>query len=254
MKALNANVSILALTDHDTIEGLMPLHEAAENSTIKIINGIELSVRWKKYDIHILGLHIDADDPSLHRLIACQNEKRMARAKEIGSGLANCGVDDAFDKACALAGHERVSRAHYAHLLVNEGKVQDIKQAFKRYLAVGRPAFVPTAWVSIDEAVQVIHQAQGQAVIAHPLKYGLTRSKLYELIRDFKQVGGDGMEVVSGEMTTMDMNELAGLCLRFDLLASTGSDYHHDGVSRTPLGQQRPLPVNCIPIWRQWNI
>lgn len=94
----------------------------------------------------------------------------------------------------------------------------------------------------------------GVAVIAHPLKYGLTRTKLHELINVFKDAGGAGIEVVSGEMTLTEINQVAGMCLRFDLLASSGSDFHSDAVSRTALGAQQNLPSMCTPIWHNWTI
>ena len=253
-KAINANLSLLALTDHDTVAGLDALHTAAFNSQVKIINGIEFSVRWKKYDIHILGLNITRDHPGLTTLIAQQNESRITRAKQIGECLESLGITNAYQKACEIAGHDRVGRPHFAQLLINEGLVFDMKTAFKRFLGRGRAAYVPTPWISIDDAVAGIVEAGGQAVIAHPLKYSLTRSKLHELITTFKGVGGTGIEVVSGEMTVTQVNELAGLCLRFELLASTGSDYHGDAISRIALGQQRKLPLNCTPIWHQWTI
>lgn len=253
-KAVDLNVRVLALTDHDTTAGLLPLREAARGSGVTIINGIELSARWKKYDIHIIGLNVNPADDGLSLLIASQNECRIARALNISECLAESGIHDAYQKAREIAGHDRVARPHFAQVLINEGKVRDMKSAFKRFLGRGKSAYVATAWASIEDAVGAIVGAGGQAVIAHPLKYALTRSKLHELIDEFKTAGGVGIEVISGDITVTDSNQLAGLCLRFELLASTGSDYHGDRQSRVGLGQQRPLPVNCTPIWHQWNI
>ena len=251
-KALLAGIHTLALTDHDTTAGLAPLHHAARHSGIKIINGIELSTRWKKHDIHIIGLNVNPDDDTLRALIVQQNDSRITRAKTIATCLVDFGVDDAYEKACDLAGHERVGRPHFAQILVNEGKVPDIQSAFKRYLGRGHGAYVPTQWLSIDAAVEGITQAGGQAVIAHPLKYKLTRSKLHALISEFKLAGGAAIEVVSGEMLVSQINELAGICQRFELLASTGSDFHHE-MSRIGLGQQYSLPASCTPIWQDWG-
>ncbi len=253
-KALASRLRVLALTDHDTLAGLSALHAAAIGKDITIINGIELSVCWKKYYIHVLGLNINPEEPGIRALVLAQNESRIQRALQIADCLKGCGVENAYQKACDIAGHERVGRPHFAQILMNEGLVPDMKSAFKRFLGQGKAAYVPTVWVSIDNAVASIVEAKGQAVIAHPLKYSLTRTKLHELIKTFKGAGGEGMEVVSGDITTADMMELAGLCTRFELLASTGSDYHGDTLSRIALGHQRPLPVNCTPIWHQWNI
>ncbi len=243
----------LSLTDHDTVAGYSALNQAAVNTNIKIINGIELSTRWKKYDIHILGYQI-SHTPYLDELIQKQNQSRIERAKVIGNLLLSVGIDDAYNKACELAGHQRIGRPHYARLLINEGKARDMKSAFTQFLGRGKRAYVPTPWISVEEAVKGIMTSGGEAVIAHPHKYGLTRSKLHELIKDFKDAGGIGMEVVSGEMTVTQIQEMAAMSIRFNLLASSGSDFHGDTISRINLGRQSQLPVNCNPIWYNWNI
>lgn len=243
----------LSLTDHDTVSGYNALNQAAANTDIRIITGIELSTRWKKYDIHILGYQIN-QTAQLDELIQKQNESRIERAKLIGDLLLPVGIEDAYNKACELAGHQRIGRPHYARLLINEGKARDMKSAFTQFLGRGKRAYIPTPWISVEEAVTGVMASGGVAVIAHPHKYGLTRSKLHELINDFKDAGGAGMEVVSGEITVTQIQELAGTALRFDLLASSGSDFHSDTVSRIKLGRQSQLPVNCKPIWHNWNI
>lgn len=253
-KALSASIKILALTDHDTTMGLPALHLAAENMPIYIIDGIELSARWKLHDIHIIGLKINREHPVLKACIQRQEQSRVTRAEMIGDRLTVLGIPDTFQKATEYAGHNRVGRPHYAHVLVNEGIVKDTKSAFKRFLARGKPAYISTEWLELYEAVDVIHQAGGLAVLAHPLKYKLTRTKLNALITAFKDAGGVGLEVVSGCMLASEIIEMAGLCNRFALLASSGSDYHGDTISRIGLGQQKSLPVKCIPIWEQWAL
>lgn len=252
-KALLQQIQCLSLTDHDTVAGYAELLPAAAAASIKIINGIELSTRWKKHDLHILGYQLTHTDELLN-LIQRQAQSRIDRAKQIGEALSRVGVVDAYNKACELAGHERAARPHFARVLVNEGKARDMQAAFKQYLVRGRGAYVPTPWISVQEAVEGIVASGGQAVIAHPLKYGLTRSKLHELINEFKEAGGAGIEVVSGEMTVSEINEMAATSQRFNLLASSGSDFHSDTMSRVNLGRQKQLPVNCTPIWHEWNI
>lgn len=252
-KALQQQLKCLSLTDHDTVAGYDELNKAAVNSGIKIINGIELSTRWKKYDIHILGYQI-THDAELSNLIERQNNARIERAMLISDALGSLGVTDAYAKACELAGHNRVGRPHFAQVLINEGKVKDMVAAFKQVLGRGKSAYIPTPWISIPEAVEGIVKSGGQAVIAHPLKYGLTRSKLHELIKEFIDAGGKGLEVVSGEINSSQIKEMAATCLRFNLLASSGSDFHSDAQSYIKLGRQQQLPVNCTPIWHEWNI
>lgn len=252
-KAQAQQLRVLSLTDHDTVAGYGALTAAAGDFGITIINGIELSTRWKKHDIHILGYQLNHTQV-LFDMIEQQNNSRIERAQEIGVALQQLGVDDAYAKACDLAGHKRVGRPHFAKVLINEGKTRDMKSAFKQYLGRGRGAYVPTPWASVADAVACIIACGGQAVIAHPLKYGLTRSKLHELINDFKDAGGVGIEVVSGEMTVTEVKEMAATSMRFKLLASSGSDFHGDAVSRIGLGRQRQLPELCTPIWHDWII
>ena len=253
-RAALCQINVLALTDHDTVAGLDELKLAANQvPNLQIIDGIELSVRWKTHEMHIIGLQITPDHPALSRLIAYQNESRMERAKEIGRQLRSVNVDNAYEKACLIAGHERVGRPHFAQVLVQSGQARDMSSAFKQFLVKGRVGYVPTPWVTLEEAVRTIVQAGGQAVIAHPLKYKMTRSKLLNRIEQFKAAGGVGMEVVSGDMTEQDVKKIAEICIHTDLLASSGSDYHGDSVSRLGLGRQRRLPEDCMPIWRTWT-
>ncbi len=252
-QALANGVDVLALTDHDTTEGVSLLQNKAKEHPIRIISGIEFSARWKKYDVHILGLGVDIDAEPLNALIAEQAQHRETRGQAISNQLASVGVLNAYEKACEFAGHKHVARPHFAAVLVQEGKVPDVQTAFKRYLKSGRLAYVPTLWPDISRVVEVITQSFGLAVIAHPLKYALTRTKLHEFIKTFKEAGGLGLEVVSGLMETSAINELGRLCQRFDLLASTGSDYHGLGLSRVRLGQQADLPKMCNPIWQAWD-
>ena len=253
-KAQGLGVTVLALTDHDTVAGLQQLLPLEPPYPMTLIPGIELSVRWKKHDLHILGLNIDISSQHLQALITRQTASRKQRALGIADKMALLGVENAYEKACQIAGHDRLARPHFAQVFLNEGMVSDLKKAFKRFLGRGKPAYVETAWVTMAEAIDVIHQAGGLAVIAHPLKYKLTRSKLHELVTDFKATAGDALEVVSGEMTQSEIQNIAGVSKRFGLLASSGSDYHADGRSRISLGQQRKLPVECTPIWDHWNI
>jgi predicted metal-dependent phosphoesterase TrpH len=253
-KAVAAEVDYFALTDHDTILGVESLCKAAKSYPIHIIKGVELSTRWKLHDIHILGLNIKIDKPVFLELLSKQNEQRAERAKQMANLLESLGVQDLYQKACKLAGHERIGRPHLAQVLINEGMVTNMSTAFKRYLSRGGLGYVASTWLNLQETISAINDAGGMAVIAHPLKYKLTRSKLHELIKEFKALGGAGLEVVSGDMNVTQVIALAGLCERFDLLASTGSDFHNDVYSRIKIGQQQLLPLNCRPIWEAFSI
>ncbi len=252
-KAEHAQVTMLALTDHDTVDGVYQLLKLDIPENLRFIPGIELSTRWKKYDVHILGLGLDPLNPELKKIIALQTASRHSRSQQLALRLQALGIENALAKARLISGHDRIGRPHFAQVLVDEKRVSDRAAAFRQILGRGRPGYVVTNWIDIEQAVTVIHQAGGKAVIAHPLKYQLTRTKLQELITHFKEVGGDGLEVVSGEITQSQIQEVAGLCARYNLSASTGSDYHGDGISRVMLGKQRLIPAHCLPVWQQWS-
>lgn len=253
VKAEKADVRLLALTDHDTISGVELLQKAAIGTNIRIINGIEFSTRWKKHEIHILGLNFDLNHQVLNDLIAMQQESRYIRSQHIAERLSDKGIDNALEKAQQVAGHDTVGRPHFAQVLINEGKATNIQNAFDRFLKRGRSAYVPTPWISIEEAIQAIISANGDAIIAHPLKYGLTRTKRHELILQFKKAGGVGIEVVSGRTSIQEMKELADICQQYDLVASSGSDFHYDHSNSVSLGHQPKLPLTCTPIWWRWE-
>lgn len=249
--AVKNNVKKLALTDHDTIDGLLHIQKSSIDYDINIINGIEFSAKWKKFDIHILGLNIDIDSNALKDGILLNKDLRRVRAQNISKLLSKLGIKDAYDKVYQIAGHKDIGRPHFAELLVKEGMVRDFQSAFKQYLGRGRKAYYPSQWLSLEEVVNVINLGKGQAVLAHPCKYQLTRLKLHELIKSFKEAGGMGIEVVSGQMMKHQIDELAGLSNRYGLMASTGSDFHSH-VSPVSIGKQAKLPENCQPIWQDW--
>lgn len=252
-QALERGLSKLALTDHDTVAGLETLEALCKQSGVTCISGIELSTRWKKHDIHVIGLNIDAQHPALVATIASQKQCRNLRAKAIADVLDKLGLKDCWDKVVNLAGHTHVARPHFAQLLLTEKWTRTIQQGFSQYLARGKVAYVPTEWIDVAAAVQVISASGGVAVLAHPLKYKLTRTKLYELIKHFKDCGGQALEVISGQMQPKAIRDSVTMCEEHDLCASTGSDYHGTVRSRIRLGAQPKLPENCKPVWTLWE-
>lgn len=251
--ALERGIQKLALTDHDTVAGLEELNALCANTSVQCINGIEFSTRWKKHDIHVVGLRIEPNHDDIDHCIRSQQNCRYERAKSIADILEKLGLQDCWLKTRAIAGHTHIARPHFAQLLVEEKWVRTIQQAFSQYLARGKPAYVPTNWMSVEEAINTISLAGGFAVLAHPLKYQLTRSKLCELIKHFKDSGGHALEVVSGDMQHNGIKEMAALCEHYHLHASSGSDYHGINRSRIGLGAQRPMPESCKPVWTLWE-
>ncbi|MFZ7142202.1 RNase RNM [Avibacterium avium] len=250
-RAYDNQVSVLALTDHDSVAGLDEAQVQADLLGITLINGVEISTQWENRAIHIVGLDFDKTHPKMTALLQQQAEKRLERAVKIGEKLAKLGVENAFDGAKKFTQGE-VTRAHYARYLVEIGKLSNINQAFKRYLGQGKSAYVKAEWVDIPSAIDIIHQAGGVAVLAHPLRYTLTTKWLKKLIADFAQSGGDAIEVSGCGQTKDQRLLLARWALEQGLLGSVGSDFHFP-CSWIELGRSLELPENVPPVWQKFR-
>lgn len=252
-RAAERGVDVLALTDHDEMAGLDEARNAARDAGIEFVEGSELSVTWHGDTVHIVALRIDPSNATLAEALASIRSGRDVRARRIGDALGDAGIPDAFEGARAYVTSERlISRTHFARFLVDKGHVRDLKDAFRRYLTAGRPGYVPHAWASLPEAVHWIHGAGGQAVIAHPGRYKLTPAGLRALIGEFRDLGGDAIEVVSPSHTPAQYTEFAALARRHGLGVSCGTDFHGPGESRFDFGDLPPLPPGAEPVWSAW--
>ncbi|TNH07333.1 RNase RNM [Testudinibacter sp. TR-2022] len=247
-RAAENGIQLLALTDHDTVDGLDEARLAAQQHQITLINGVEISTLWQNRGIHIVGLGFDHQHPAMTALLAQQAELRQKRAEEIGARLEKCGIEQAYAGAKSLAGGE-VTRAHYARYLVQIGQVKNETQAFKRYLGQGKPGYVSPQWCDIETANRVIHQAGGVSVCAHPLRYPLTRKWLLRLLSDFQQWGGDAVEVAHSGQSPDQRHNLAKWVDELGLLASAGSDFHYP-CGWIELGKNLWLPTIAKPVWQ----
>jgi len=248
-RAKEREVDVLALTDHDTIAGLFLAQKAADEYGIKLINGIEFSSHWGKGGVHIVGLGFRRDSPELISAINEQNLARSGRAEQIAARLAKAGITGSLEGAQALAGDAFVGRPHFAQYLVSIGAVNNINAAFKKYLGAGKLADVKYQWPAMKTIIDWIHAAGGVAVLAHPCKYELTRTKMCALIKDFALAGGDALEVVSGMQAHPVTEDLARIAAANNLAASCGSDFHLPGQVWQELGSFPKLPETCRPVW-----
>jgi 3',5'-nucleoside bisphosphate phosphatase len=243
------DLNIIALTDHDTIDGFQPFLTALEPHNIRLIPGIEFSVTWQKQEIHVLGLGLDPDSSVLKRYLSLQFQRRFARALLISKSLNAMGFKDNLKAVINLAGHYHLSRAHFAKYLVDVCGVRDHKSAFRDYLGRHAKAYAPSQWGGIEETVDIIHAAGGYAILAHPLHYQLTTAQLKGLFRDFKQQGGDGIELISAYQTAKDSHRLLNLAKPFNFLYSSGSDFHRLQSFRPTLGGQSTIDIDIEWIW-----
>ena len=252
-RAAERGVAVLALTDHDEVAGLAEARVAAREAGVQFIEGSELSVTWHDHTVHIVALGIDPENSLLANGLENVRTGRDARARRIAQSLAASGIPDALEGALAYVTSERlISRTHFARHLIDAGHARDMKEAFKRFLTTGKPGYVPHAWATLCDAVDWIHAAGGQAVIAHPGRYKLSNVELRALITEFRDLGGDALEVVSPSHTPAQYAEFAALARAFGLKASCGTDFHGPGESRLDFGELPPLPAGVDPVWSAW--
>lgn len=251
-RAAAAGVQMLALTDHDNTDGLAEAAQAATEVGLTVVPGVEISVTWNTLTVHIVGLRLDPNNPALQLGLARLMDFRAWRAEEIGRRLAQHGIADAYDGARALASGRLIGRTHFARFLVKQRRAPDTTAVFRQFLTRGKPGHVPGDWASLEAALGWIHAAGGQAVVAHPARYGLTRTRMQRLLGEFRELGGVGVEVVSGSHSRDEAQTFARHAREQQLWAAAGSDYHGPENPWIELGRLSPLPEGCIPIWRDW--
>lgn len=243
-------VELWALTDHDEISGQARAMAAAKAQGMHYLTGTEISVTFAGQTVHIIGLGFDHEDVGLQQGLLKTRGGRSERAQEMSQGLAKVGIKGCYEGALKYVGNpELISRTHFARYLVESGVCADTHEVFRNYLTDGKPGFVPHRWASLKEAVQWITEAQGIAVIAHPGRYNFTPNEEYAFFTEFKNHGGQGVEVVTGSHTTAEYVEYADMAKEFDLLASRGSDFHSPKESRIDLGTLPWLPGQLTPVW-----
>jgi 3',5'-nucleoside bisphosphate phosphatase len=248
-RAFQQGVTALALTDHDTTSGLAEAKHQALLAGIKLIPGIELSASWSGKCFHIVGLGIDPEYPPLAKATQNLQKTRMDRAEKIAERLEKKRIPGAFEAVKKAAGDGMITRTHFADFLVSKHHVDTQQEAFDRYLAKGKPAYVSTPWADLEQAINWISESGGVAVLAHPLRYKLSATMMKRLLTVFKAYGGKGIEVVTGRCNVDEISRVSAYAKRFELAGSVGSDFHNADNQWVELGRLAPLPVNIIPVW-----
>jgi hypothetical protein len=252
-RAAANGVSVLALTDHDELAGLADAAEAAHAAGVRIVPGVEISVTWGGISVHIVGLGVDPENATLASNLDYVRSSRGRRAERIAVEFDALGIEGSLEGAYAYAENPKViGRTHFARFLVERGIAPDVAAVFKRYLAHGKPGYVPHQWADLADAVAWIRASGGRAVVAHPGRYKLARGALRQLLGEFKAAGGEGIEVVTGSHSPEQYGEFARLAREFGLLASRGSDFHGPEESVVDLGRLPPLPAGLTPVWHDW--
>lgn len=249
--AEDKGLEALSITDHDTLDAYRRL--PAPPRRLTLVEGVEFSTVWGKIGVHILGLNVDSRSDAMAEAERLQSRAREERAQVIAEKLAGYGVEDPLEGARALSGSDQVGRPHFARHMVASGFVANEREAFKKFLGTGKPCDIKQCWSPLARIIAWIREAGGVAVLAHPAKYKLTRTRLTALIDDFQTAGGEGLEVVSGRQLPNVTRDLASLCRNRRLLASWGSDFHGPGRPWADLGSYSTPPADLVPVWSRWD-
>ena len=249
-RAKTNGVELWALTDHDEIGGQARAAAAARDQGMRYLTGTEISVSFIGRTVHIVGLGFDADDDRMREGLARTRGGRGQRAHDMAAGLAKVGIKDAYAGALRFAGnHELISRTHFARFLVETGVCKETNEVFRKYLTEGKPGFVEHRWASLKDAVTWITEGGGVAVIAHPARYKFSANEEFALFTEFKNHGGQAVEVVTGSHSAAEYATYADAAREFGLAASRGSDFHSPDESHTDLGTLPLLPGGLTPVW-----
>lgn len=251
--ASGKGVQILALTDHDDIDGLPEAARTAQEVGIAFINGVEISVTWHRRTLHVVGLKIDPGFAPLKEGLERIRDSRHLRAKGMADSLSRAGISGSLEGAYAYTTQGGIiGRIHFARYLVEKGHAKDVRSVFKRFLVQGKPGYQEHQWAGLEEALQWINGSGGIAVLAHPGRYDLGRTNMLTLLHEFRELGGKAVEVVTGSHTPEMVPHFAKLAHQFDLLSSSGSDYHGPGQTYMEMGRLPDLPAMCTPVWHDW--
>ncbi|MDA2910081.1 PHP domain-containing protein [Nitrospiraceae bacterium AH_259_D15_M11_P09] len=224
--AHKVHVSALAITDHDTVDGLPEAITAGTDLGIEVIPGVEISSRLADTELHVLGYFLDWKDPVLLSRLASLRVSRHRRNPRIVEKLNELGLGITYEEVKALAGTDSVGRPHIARVLMEKGYVKSSKEAFDRYLAQGARAYVPRELPDPPEAIAWIREARGIPVLAHPVWLKTSAAGLQGLCATLQDHGLRGVEVHYATHNPQQTSEYLEIARQLDLLITGGSDYH----------------------------
>lgn len=249
--AAQKGLKAFALTDHDTTEGIPEAVEIGRRLGVKVIPGIELSTNYWGKDIHIVGLGIDIEDYYFQdELKRFQNSRDIRNLKMI-TKLQEAGIEISYDTMMAAFSDAVWTRAHFARYLLDHNYVRSMSEAFDRYLGDYAPCFVPREKVTPFQAIRLIHQGKGVAVLAHPLLYHLSDTNLEKLVTELKHAGLDALEAIYSANKWVDETNMTHLAKRHRLKISGGSDFHGSNKPDIDLGTGKgnlKIPLELLEI------
>ncbi len=227
--AIEKDLIALAITDHDTIGGIERATVYAREKDIKFIPGVEFSLGYSGGSFHLLGLYIDHNNLRLKEILLKLQNARIDRARKIVAELSKHGIDISYDDVEEEIESGAIGKPHIARILIKKGYAKDIPDVFKNYLMKGKPGYVEKENISVEEATDVIYDAGGIPIIAHPASLRYTSiEKFEEMVIKLIDIGIIGIEVYSSMHTMEEVFDFYKIARKYNLLISGGSDYHGD--------------------------
>ena len=229
-KAYESGISVIAITDHDTVAGISEAAAAAEKSRIVLVPGIEIFVGWSTGEFHLLGLGFTHISPSLAELVDFLQKKRIERNLHIIEKMREHGIDVSYEEICALFPNRSVGRPHFAEYLTYKKTAKNNRDAFEKYLGKGKPFYVERVGANLDEAVQAIVDSGGVPVIAHPLSLYVSWGHLGTILEDIHGRGVEGLEAYHPGASVHDCKRLESLAREHGMFVTAGSDFHGEKI------------------------
>jgi predicted metal-dependent phosphoesterase TrpH len=242
-KSAAGGLNVIALADHDTVDGIAPaLETAGAFPGLKVIPCVEISTDFPEGEVHILGYFIDHTDKELQSTLKKMRNSRWERARGMVAKLSNLGVDIEWQRVQEIAGSGALGRPHIAQALLEKGYIGSIKEAFDKYIGHGGPAYVEREKIAPVAAVELVLRTRGLPVLAHPL----TIADPETLVVELKSAGLVGIEAYYGGYTPEDIDNLVSLAYKYGMITTGGSDYHGlDDSAETMLGGV-DVPAECV--------
>ena len=254
--AMKKGLAAFALTDHDSVEGLDEAIGYADklrteqSSVPEVVPGIEISSEYHGQDIHVVGLYLNYHDQVFLGRIRDFVEARTNRNQKMCTLLQQAGIPITYEELFTAYPDSVITRAHYAGYMLEKGYVKSRQEAFERYVGDHAPCYIPREKITPAQAVQLIQQAGGAPVLAHPILYHMSEEHLDELVRELKEFGLMGIEAVYSTYSPADERQIRGLAKKYDLLVSGGSDFH--GSNKPGLDLGTGLGKLFIPMELLW--
>ena len=242
--AMEKGLTAMALTDHDTVDGLGEILAYAEElknraeafQIPEIVPGIELSTEYQGRDIHIVGLYINIEAPEFKKYLQDFIDSRTTRNIKMCELLRGAGIDITYEALTEEFPDSVITRAHYAKYMLRHGYIKSMAEAFDRYVGDHCPYFVPREKVTPAQGVQLILEAGGIPILAHPILYHMSDARLDALVAELKEVGLMGIEAIYSTYNTAEERQIRALAAKYDLLISGGSDFHGENKPGLDLG------------------